>query len=230
MKFGTANARSFVQTSPHSLAAIAPQGAGTVDVRVVTEGGKSPAATVDRFTYIPPMPPPAIKKLSANKGPAAGGTTVTITGEDFEGVTGVSFGSAAAASFSVTSPTSITAVAPPNVSEEVSVSVTTPNGTSAATSKTNFKTEGPTVTSVAPSNRAEGGQLARDHQGDRLRARDKDDHPVWQDSRERSRMQLHDGLRSNDARGGQGRTGRRDRRDRQDKEQEARPPTTSTYD
>ena len=157
VKFGTANARSFVQTSPHSLTAIAPQGAGTVDVRVVTEGGKSPAATVDRFTYIPPMPPPAIKKLSANKGPAAGGTTVTITGEDFEGVTGVSFGSAAAASFSVTSPTSITAVAPPNVSEEVSVSVTTPNGTSAATSKTNFKTEGPTVTSVAPATGPKAG-------------------------------------------------------------------------
>jgi hypothetical protein len=162
VKFGTANAKSFEQTSPDSITAVAPAGTGTVDVRVVTEGGKSPVATADHFTYIPHLPPPAIKKLSPNKGPAAGGTTVTITGAEYDGVTGVMFGSVPATSFKVNSLTSMTAVAPPDVSETVAVSVTTPNGASAATSKDEFKTEGPTVTSVTPNTgpKAGGSQVS----------------------------------------------------------------------
>jgi hypothetical protein len=56
----------------------------------------------------------------------------------------------------------MTAVAPPDVSETVAVSVTTPNGASAATSKDEFKTEGPTVTSVTPNTgpKAGGSQVS----------------------------------------------------------------------
>jgi len=57
-------------------------------------------------------------------GPTAGGTSVSITGTNFNEVTAVEFGSARA-SFHVNSPTSITAVSPPGETGRTTVSVTT---------------------------------------------------------------------------------------------------------
>lgn len=83
----------------------------------------------------PPPPPPAIPVLTSldvSSGPAAGGTTVTLTGTGFTGATGVSFSSIPAASFTVNSDTSITAVTPAAVAGTgLPVIVTGPGGPSA---------------------------------------------------------------------------------------------------
>jgi hypothetical protein len=74
-------------------------------------------------------PRPLVKGLAPSKGPAAGGTKVTITGSNFEEVKEVKFGAANAVSFTVRSRTEIAAVSPPG-SGVVDVTVTNPNGTS----------------------------------------------------------------------------------------------------
>ena len=56
---------------------------------------------------------PFISSLDPNSGPAAGGTSVTISGRNFTGATAVMFGANAATSFTVDSDTQITAVSPP---------------------------------------------------------------------------------------------------------------------
>jgi hypothetical protein len=96
--------------------------------------------------------PPTVTKVEPNKGPAAGGTTVTITGTNFVGVGSVEFGAGKLAkSFTVNSETSITAVSPelPNgTSAKVAVIVTTPEGKSPETDAFVYE---PQVTEVRPS-------------------------------------------------------------------------------
>jgi phosphodiesterase/alkaline phosphatase D-like protein len=154
VKFGTLKAKSFMVESETSITAVAPEGLGvgtsTVDVTVTTPGGTSAANAGDEFTYVSPAPPPSITKVLPKKGPAGGGTTVTITGMKIAGVTAVRFGSVKAPSFTVNSSTSVTAVSPGESTGTVDVTITTPNGTSAISSKDHFEFEGPTVTHVSP--------------------------------------------------------------------------------
>jgi hypothetical protein len=102
------------------------------------------------FAYVPPGPAPTVRKVSPSKGPAAGGTSVAITGTGFTGATAVEFGSTAATSFTINSAKSITAISPEGTTGTVDITVTTPNGTSAVSTKDHFKFEAPTVTSVNP--------------------------------------------------------------------------------
>ncbi len=92
------------------------------------------------FTTLPTGEAPTVKRLSPKSGPAAGGTLVTITGTGFSGATAVMFESAEALIVAVNSNTSITVEAPAGIAgAKVNVTVTTPNGTSAITSKDRFK-------------------------------------------------------------------------------------------
>ena len=75
-------------------------------------------------------PKPKVTAIAPVSGPVAGGTTVTITGQNLAGATGVRFGASAAARFSCVSATSCTAVSPAG-RRTVQVRVTTPSGTSA---------------------------------------------------------------------------------------------------
>jgi len=98
----------------------------------------------------PGGPLPLIAKLSLKKGPAAGGTSVMITGTNFTDATSVKFGSTRV-SYTVNSPTSITAITPAGTAGSVlDVTVLTPNGTSMTTTKDHFTYEAPTVTSLSP--------------------------------------------------------------------------------
>jgi hypothetical protein len=87
--------------------------------------------------------PPTVSQVTPNSGPAAGGTSVTITGTHFIGATAVAFGSTPAL-FEVTSNTSITAIAPAG-SSTVDVTVTTLLGTSTTSAADEFSYI-PTVT------------------------------------------------------------------------------------
>jgi hypothetical protein len=96
--------------------------------------------------------PPTVTTVEPGKGPAAGGTSVTITGTTFTGATAVRFGLNNAASFAVNSETSITAVSPgltSGTNAKVAVTVTTPEGTSPITVFSKFVYE-PAVFEVRP--------------------------------------------------------------------------------
>jgi hypothetical protein len=83
--------------------------------------------------------PPKVTSINPQTGPAAGGTSVTITGTDLAETTGVSFGSTPATSFTIESDETVTAVAPAHTGlAPVDVQVTTPYGTSPAVGADRF--------------------------------------------------------------------------------------------
>jgi alpha-tubulin suppressor-like RCC1 family protein len=96
----------------------------------------------------PPTLFPQVQKVEPRYGASAGGTSVTITGTNFNEVSSVKFGSTSATSFKVESETKITAISPAGTGP-VNVTVTTPIGTSATNSNDEFD-YGPTVTKLEP--------------------------------------------------------------------------------
>ncbi len=138
VRFGSRPAASIKVDSPTSITALAPAGNGTVDVTVSNAGGSSSVVAADHFTYVPATSPPTVIAVEPASGPAAGGTTVRITGRHLAGSTSVTFGSARAARYTVISTTAIEAVTTPQAAGTVGVTVTTPNGTSAAGKQAQF--------------------------------------------------------------------------------------------
>ena len=100
------------------------------------------------FTTLPN--PPVVSALSPVAGPEAGGTTVTITGENLSGASAVKFGALAASSYTVSGVGSVTATAPPGAGT-VDVTVTTPGGTSATGAADRFRyAPVPVLTKLSP--------------------------------------------------------------------------------
>ncbi len=153
VRFGASSAQSFgVSQSGTSLTAVSPAGtAGTVGVTVTTPYGTTTAGAHEQFTYVHTGVVPVVKKLSAKKGPAAGGTLLTITGSRFTGATGVLFGQTPAGEFEVQSDESISVRSPAGTSGTAEVTVTNPFGSSAPVNGDRFKYEKPTISSLAPS-------------------------------------------------------------------------------
>ena len=105
--------------------------------------------------------PPRITGVSATTGPAAGGTSVTITGTGLTGATSVLFGGTPAASYSVTGDTSITVVSPAAPTGTVDVSVTTAGGTSSSNANDQFTfVAAPVVSAIQPNSGPVGGRQA----------------------------------------------------------------------
>jgi|GEM_PF-593842 len=154
VRFGAAAAAGYTVNSATSITATAPPGAGTVDVTVTTPEGTSVTGAADRFRY---LMIPIVTSISPSSGREAGSTLVTITGVDLTGATAVDFGSVASPSFTVVSATSITAISPAGTGA-VNVTVTTPEGVSAASAGSLFTYLGPpAVTAMAPSSGPEAG-------------------------------------------------------------------------
>jgi len=86
----------------------------------------------------PVVAAPVVTSVRPSSGPTEGGTSVTITGSNFLSGATVSFGSAPSTSVTFVSPTQLTAIAPPGAPGTVAVSVTTPGGTSASSSKDRY--------------------------------------------------------------------------------------------
>jgi hypothetical protein len=135
--FGTVPATSFKVISSSEITAVSPaQAPGTHWVDVTTPSGTTAASAAVAFTY---DPVPTLGWISPNRGPAAGGTTVTITGTGLIGATEVLFGTVPATSFKVVSSTEVTAVSPPQPATTYSsVYVISPNGTTAAMTNGDF--------------------------------------------------------------------------------------------
>ncbi len=122
-----------------------------VSVRI--NSGSSPSLSQMSGTVfsaaVPAGPAPTVTKLSAKKGPAAGGTPVTLTGTGFAGAARVNFGTVAVHKITYISATEITAATPAGTTGPVAVTVTTANGTSSPSSKATFTFEAPTVTGLS---------------------------------------------------------------------------------
>jgi phosphodiesterase/alkaline phosphatase D-like protein len=121
-----------------------------------TNTGGTSSSTDATFTTLPAAPPPTVTKLSAKTGPAAGGTSVTITGTNLTGAISVEFGSTSA-SFTAISATSVTAISPAAPPGTVYVTVVTPSGASPLVAADRFKFT-PTVTGVSPNAGATAGK------------------------------------------------------------------------
>lgn len=145
VRFGSAAAASFAVVSDTQITAVTPAGTGTVQVTVTTPAGTSSQFVVYAYTT---TSAPTLTSATPSSGPAAGGTSVSLTGTRFTGTTAVRFGSTPAASFTVVSDTHITAVAPAG-SGTVQITVTGPGGTSNAVPYT--YQAAPLVTALSPS-------------------------------------------------------------------------------
>ena len=156
--FGSMAATSFTVNSNTQITAIDPaETARTVDITVTGPLGTSAQSASDQFTYASI----AVTGVNPNTGPAAGGTSVIITGVGFTGATAVNFGAANATTYTVDSDTQVTATSPAGAGV-VDVTVTTPvDGTSAASSADQFTyVTAPIVTGVNPNS----GPRCRRHQ------------------------------------------------------------------
>ena len=95
----------------------------------------------DTFLFTPPPPPPTVTSVSPTSGPAAGGTTITISGTGFLIATSVSVGPYGVASYTILNDTTITAVTNPAGalgSGTFDVTVTNASGTSAQVASDQF--------------------------------------------------------------------------------------------
>jgi hypothetical protein len=137
VSFGSLAAASFAVQSDQEIIAITPaQPVGDVDVSVTAPTGSTPIDPADVYGYS--LKVPVITSVTPDFGPAAGGTTVTISGRNFKGSSAVTFGLTPAASFTVNSAKSITAVAPPGVVGAVDVTLTNVSGVSGVSAVDQF--------------------------------------------------------------------------------------------
>ena len=101
-----------------------------------TDGAAS-SANLDEFSGAPTTGVPVVSSVSPNTGPAAGSTSVTVTGTSLAGATAVDFGTANPGTITADSATSITVTSPAGTGT-VNVTVTTPVGTSVTSSADQF--------------------------------------------------------------------------------------------
>jgi IPT/TIG domain len=108
---------------------------GPIDVTVTTPGGQSAPS---QFTYV--IPGPVVANVNPSSGSVGGGDPVTITGTGFTNVFSVDFGDALQPlAFTLVDDAHITMFSPPGSGiGPVSVSVTSPGGTSQIDSRAQF--------------------------------------------------------------------------------------------
>jgi len=128
--------------------------AGTVgaqDIVLTSSGGT--VTKVGAFTY---LAAPTIASFSQTSGPAAGGTTITVTGSNLTGATAVTVGAVAATAVTVLSDTSVTFVTPAKAAGTYDIVLTSPGGTVTKTAAFTYMAA-PTLASLSPSSGTAGG-------------------------------------------------------------------------
>ena len=139
VKVGNTVATSFTVVSDTSLTFVAPKSAAAsaIHITVTTPGGTSKSGTTDVFTYLNP-PAPTVTSLSVTSGKTTAAVTVTATGTNFTGATVVLVGGVRT-TFTPISETRLSVVVPKHAAGTGSVQVTTPGGTSPASSTNEFR-------------------------------------------------------------------------------------------
>ena len=145
-----------------SIKDLPAQGAGTVDIRVITPEGTSPISQpADQYTY---AVLPTVTNVSPGAGPPAGGNTVVVAGTGLSGATDVfvggnhvsitpCVGTPTSPCFTVSGSTQITLEdLPSHVAATVDITVQTPGGTTAISTADQYVyAAAPTLTGVSPS-------------------------------------------------------------------------------
>ncbi len=149
-----ANPATIISDTDGELVVLSPEAAGdnpgTVSVTVMTAYGYSFENSNNfQFTYALPAD---VTAISPSFGPVAGGTAVTISGDNLSGATAVDFGGIPALSFSVNADgTMISAVSPGGAAATVDVTVVTLSGTTATSPADQFTyAAAPTVSGISP--------------------------------------------------------------------------------
>ena len=106
-----------------------PAGASVANDLTSADNREDPGESFDFDAGGVDTEPPTVNAVEPDSGPAAGGTAVTITGDDLTGVTGVTFGGVAATGVSVVDDNTVEAVAPAHAAGAVDVVATDANGT-----------------------------------------------------------------------------------------------------
>lgn len=134
--FGSVAATDVQVVSDSELTAVVPAAtaSGSVDVTVTSAAGTSTVTESDSYAFVLA---PTVTAVAPSSGPAAGGTTVTVTGTGFTGATKVEFGGRPAGSLHVDSDTQLTATSPSG-SGTADVVVLGPGGSSATSSADSF--------------------------------------------------------------------------------------------
>jgi hypothetical protein len=118
--FGSTTATIQDQGPGFAVVTAPPSTPGLVDVTVsYTGGGTSSATKGDAFEYVRAL---EITSVQPNRGPAAGGTSVTISGDGFNGTNDVRFGGVSA-NYTVQNDSTIQATAPAHAAGAVDVVV-----------------------------------------------------------------------------------------------------------
>ncbi|WTB83885.1 IPT/TIG domain-containing protein [Streptomyces cellulosae] len=147
VRFDGVNAPSFTVNSATQITTVTPaHPAGAASVTVTTPGGTSNPGDPNAYFFYGATP--TVSTVAPGSGTTAGGTSVTLTGTNFTGATAVRFDGVNAPSFTVNSATQITTVTPAHPAGTASVTVTTPGGTSSAS--TYVYLSQPTLTSLTP--------------------------------------------------------------------------------
>jgi hypothetical protein len=123
--FGTTSATSFTVDSDTQITAVAPAGVGVVDVTVVGSATCGTDTVPDGFEY---TDDPVIGTITPTTGPETGGTVVTITGSNFDGVTAVTFDGVPGTALTVVSDTELRVTTPAGTPGTADVVVTSPDG------------------------------------------------------------------------------------------------------
>ncbi len=148
--FGGTPAASVTIVSPTQILATTPTHApGTIDVVVTNVDGQRGTLT-GGFTFNL-GPAPSITGVAPASGPVAGGTSVVITGTNFQSGASVAFGTVVAATVTVNSATQITAVTPASSAGVVDVTVMNNDGQVGTLSNGFSFLAAPTVAAVSPS-------------------------------------------------------------------------------
>lgn len=142
---GTPGTSFVVQNSTTITVDTPAHAAGAVDVVVVDSVAS--ATEVGGFTY---LAAPSITNVNPNQGPAAGGTSVTISGTGFTGVTSVTFGGVAGTSLNVSNDTTLTVDTPAGTAGQVDVVVTHPVAGSDTETNGFTYVAAPSITNVNP--------------------------------------------------------------------------------
>jgi hyaluronan synthase len=158
VRFGGVPGTDLVVVSDNELAVTAPPrpDEGKANVRVVTTAGRSPGNSPVDFRYVHT---PVLTTVTPSSGSDAGGTLVSVTGNELDGATRVTFGDLEATVVTV-APDQVRVIAPESTTTgPVDVRVTTPGGTTAVVPGAAFDFAAtPRVTSMSPnSGVVEGG-------------------------------------------------------------------------
>ena len=154
---GGVAATSVVWASATSITAITPAGTGGLKNIVITNTDSGTVTSASAFRYVVN---PIFTAISPARGTTAGGTAVTITGENFLDTPTVTIGGVAATSIVRVSATSITALSPAGTAGSKNVVITnSDSGTVTAIAAFTHVTP-PTFTSVLPTSGGIAGGTA----------------------------------------------------------------------